>query len=318
MSSGTDALLVSLLALGIGPGDEVICPAYSFFATAEVIVRVGATPVFADIDPATYCIAPTGIAARITARTKAIMPVHLFGLCADMRRILEFARPRGIHVIEDAAQAFGATYEGKKAGVLGSCACFSFFPTKNLGGFGDGGMVTTDDDELARRVTLLRAHGAEQKNLHVAIGGNFRLDALQAALLRVRLKRVDAEMARRRELARPSAAMGGRYAGPATGRRGSELRAICASRAVRCEGSPPRAARVARDREPLVLSSSHTVPASSPGIFRNNRPPKRTPYPRACDIADHLESIDGDADGSTGEAIDVLASAYLSIAEITY
>src|SRR5262249_394740 len=151
---GTDALLVSLMALGIGPGDEVICPSYSFFATAEAIVRAGATPVFADIDLDTYCVDPAEVEARVTPRTKAILPVHLFGLCAQMRPILELARARGIPVIEDAAQAFGAEYEGKKAGSLGTIGCFSFFPTKNLGGFGDGGMVTTDDDALATRVRL--------------------------------------------------------------------------------------------------------------------------------------------------------------------
>lgn len=198
VSSGTDALLVSLMALGIGPGDEVLCPAYSFVATAEVVVRVGAKPVFADIDEATMNLDPEDAARRVTKRTRALLPVHLFGLCADMARLEALAREHGLFVVEDAAQAFGAEHRGRKAGTMGTFGCFSFFPTKNLGGFGDGGLVVTADDELAARVRSLRQHGARERGRFERIGGNFRLDALQAALLRVELPRVDARIAARR------------------------------------------------------------------------------------------------------------------------
>ena len=199
VSSGTDALIVALLALGVGPGDEVICPAYTFFATASAIARVGATPVLADIDPATYNVDPASVAARVGPRTKAIVPVHLFGLAADMDALREIAG--AIPIIEDAAQAFGAARRDRKVGALGALGCFSFFPTKNLGGFGDGGLVTTTDDALAARARAIRAHGAAVKHEHTLMGGNFRLDALQAALLRVKLPRVSDGIAARRERA---------------------------------------------------------------------------------------------------------------------
>jgi dTDP-4-amino-4,6-dideoxygalactose transaminase len=185
VSSGTDALLVSLMALGIGPGDEVITPTFSFFATAGSVSRVGATPVFVDVDPVALMIDPAGIRAAVTARTKAVIPVHLYGLCADIDAIA--AAAPGVPIIEDAAQALGALFRGRPAGALGSVACFSFFPTKNVGAFGDAGLVTTNDDALAARVRLLRNHGAQPKYVHAAIGGNFRMDALQAAVLRVKL-----------------------------------------------------------------------------------------------------------------------------------
>lgn len=187
VSSGTDALLVALMALDIGPGDEVIVPSFTFFATAGSVARLGATPVFADVRADDFNLDPADVALRITPRTKAIIPVHLFGQAAGMDILLALAKTHGLAVIEDAAQAFGARHGERCVGTLGEFGTFSFFPSKNLGGFGDGGLVTTNRDDLAERVRLLRTHGAKPKYFHAEVGGNFRLDALQAALLRVKL-----------------------------------------------------------------------------------------------------------------------------------
>ena len=191
VSSGSDALIIALMAEGIGPGDEVITTTYSFFATAGSIVRVGATPVFVDIDPISYNINPELIEAKITERTKAIMPVHLYGQMADMEAIMEIAERRGLVVIEDAAQAIGAEHKGQRAGSIGHFGCFSFFPSKNLGGAGDGGMVVTNDEQRAERLKCLRVHGGERKYYHRIIGGNFRFDALQAVVISVKLRHLD-------------------------------------------------------------------------------------------------------------------------------
>ncbi len=199
LSSGTDALLVALMALGVGPGDEVITSTFSFFATAGAVSRLGATPKLVDIDPLTCNIDVPAAIAAFTSRTRAIVPVHLYGQCASMGRLLEAAGARGIPVIEDAAQAIGATYKGRQAGSMGKAGCFSFFPSKNLGAFGDAGLLTTADEALAREVRLLRNHGAEPKYFHKRIGGNFRLDALQAAVIRVKLPHLEGWTARRRE-----------------------------------------------------------------------------------------------------------------------
>lgn len=191
VSSGTDALLVSLMALGVGYGDEVIVPSFTFFSTAGSVRRVGAVPVFCDIEPRALNLDSEKLPELITRRTKAVIPVHLFGQCADMDPILEICRSNSLSVIEDAAQAVGARYRGRMAGSMGDTGCFSFFPSKNLGGIGDGGLVTTNDKALANKIRSLREHGAERRYYHESVGGNFRLDAIQGAALRVKLRHVE-------------------------------------------------------------------------------------------------------------------------------
>ncbi len=201
-SSGTDAILASLMAMGIGPGDEVITTPFTFFATGGCIARVCAKPVFVDIDPKTYNINPALIEQAITKKTKAIMPVHLYGQVADMDPILQIAARHKLAVIEDACQAISAVYKGKRAGAIGTCGCFSFFPSKNLGGIGDGGMTVTNDEALYKMLVWMRNHGSEPKYYHKYIGGNFRLDPIQAAALLVKLPHLDNwSQARRRNAA---------------------------------------------------------------------------------------------------------------------
>ncbi len=199
VSSGTDALLVSLMALEIKPGDEVITAPFTFFATAGCVARLGAKPVFVDIDPYSYNIDAKCIEEKVTEKTRAIIPVHLFGQIAQMKPIMEIAKRHNLAVIEDAAQAIGARQDEVKCGNFGDLGCFSFYPTKNLGGFGDGGLVTANDAKLAERVKLIRTHGEGPKYFYKAIGGNFRLDAIQGAVLGVKLKYLDKWNAKRRQ-----------------------------------------------------------------------------------------------------------------------
>ncbi len=200
VSSGTDALLIALMAIDIKPGDEVIVPTFSFFATAGVVARMNAIPVFADIDPVTFNIDPKDIERKITKKTKAIMPVHLYGQSADMEPLMEIARKYSLKVIEDGAQAIGVQYKnGRRVGTIGDIGCYSFFPSKNLGGFGDGGLVVTNDDTLGEKLRIMRVHGGKPKYYHKVIGGNFRLDAIQAAVLNVKLPHLDGWSQKRRE-----------------------------------------------------------------------------------------------------------------------
>jgi dTDP-4-amino-4,6-dideoxygalactose transaminase len=200
VTSGTDALLIALMALGVGPGDEVITSPYSFFATAGVVARLGAKPVLVDIDPKTFNIDPSKISQSMTPKSKAIIPVHLYGQCADMAPIMELAKRHNLSVIEDAAQAIGSEYrDGRRACSMGTVGCLSFFPSKNLGCLGDGGMVVTNDADLAERIRILRVHGSQPKYYHKLIGGNFRLDTIQAAVLNVKLTYLDGWTKRRQE-----------------------------------------------------------------------------------------------------------------------
>lgn len=210
VGSGTDALWLALVGLGIGPGDEVITVPMTFIATAEAISRAGATPVFVDIDETTYTMDPAGLERALTPRTKAVLPVHLFGQMADMEPILAFAKQHRLFVLEDAAQAHGASHRGSRAGSVGAAGCFSFYPGKNLGAFGEAGAVTTDDADLASRMRIFRDHGQSLKYYHSVVGWNCRMDGIQAAVLRVKLRELDQNNAKRREIAgRYSAAFDG-------------------------------------------------------------------------------------------------------------
>lgn len=200
-ASGSDALLLALIAFDVGPGDEVIVPSHTFFATASAVSRLGAKPVFVDIEPETFNLSPAHVRRCISDKTKAILPVHLYGQCAEMAALLDLARNRDLAIIEDAAQAIGAEYGGQRAGTLGDIGCFSFYPTKNLGGFGDGGLLTTNHDHLADKLRLLRVHGMQPRYHHRLLGINSRLDSLQAAVLNVKLPRLDAWTAQRQQLA---------------------------------------------------------------------------------------------------------------------
>lgn len=200
--SGTDALVLALKALGIGPGDEVILPPFTFFASASSVARVGAKPVFVDIDPLTFNIDPNQIEAKITPATRAVMPVHLFGQCCDMDAVGEIAADHGLFVVEDAAQSFGSEFKGKRCGTLGAVACMSFYPTKNLGALGDAGLVTTNDPSLDKKLRALRVHGSEVKYYHKYVGYNMRLDAVHAAMLRVKLPHVGNWLTAREEAAK--------------------------------------------------------------------------------------------------------------------
>ncbi|MGO9570020.1 MAG: DegT/DnrJ/EryC1/StrS family aminotransferase [Desulfomonilaceae bacterium] len=199
VSSGTDAIIASLMALDIGFGDRVIVPSFTFFATAGSVRRLGAEIVFCDIEPRTFNLDPAKLDKLITSRTRAVIPVHLFGLCADMDPIMQICRRHGLKVVEDAAQAIGATYQGKMAGVMGDTGCLSFFPSKNLGGIGDGGLILTQDKEVAEKLRRLREHGAQHRYYHSLVGGNFRLDAIQAAALRVKLSHLEEWHQQRRD-----------------------------------------------------------------------------------------------------------------------
>ncbi|MFP6890502.1 MAG: DegT/DnrJ/EryC1/StrS family aminotransferase, partial [Nitrospinota bacterium] len=202
VSSGTDALLLALMALGISRGDEVITTPFTFFATAGVVARLGARPVFADIDPGTFNIDPAKAEDAVTGKTRAFLPVHLFGRCASMERMGNLAESRGLFIVEDAAQAIGAGVDGGKAGSVGVAGCFSFFPAKNMGAFGDAGMIVTKDKKLNERLRKMRVHGSSEKYLYEEVGGNFRMDTLQAAILLVKLKYLEEWTACRLERAR--------------------------------------------------------------------------------------------------------------------
>ena len=258
VANGTDAITIALRALGVGPGDEVVVPSFTFYATAEATVNAGATPVFCDVDPATFCVTPETVRAALTPRTAAIVPVHLFGNVAPVAELREL----GPAVLEDAAQAAGATRDGARAGSLGDAATFSFFPSKNLGGLGDGGAITTDDDALAATARRLRFHGSEDKRTHTEVGYNSRLDSLQAAVLRVLLPHLDAANAARRAaaVAYREHGLGELVELPATDAGVEHAHHLYVVRTER-PGRPGRRARAARDRSAGLLPHARPPPA---------------------------------------------------------
>ena len=277
-ASGSDALLLPLMALGVGPGDEVITSPYTFFATGGAIWRTGARPVFVDIEPDTYNLDPARLEAAVTPRTRVVIPVHLYGQTADMDPIDAIADRHGLAVLEDAAQAIGAAYHGKRTGGLGRASAFSFYPSKNLGGFGDAGMVTTDDPDLARRVARLRVHGMEPKYHHHEVGFNSRIDALQAAVLRVKLRHLPDWTEARRDVARRYHAAlprdrPRRPAHPAGRTRGPlpRLQPVRRPRPGRRPRPAPRPPRRASRRDRDLLPD----PVAPPGLLRVTRSPSR-------------------------------------------
>ncbi len=246
------------MAIGVGPGDEVIVPSFTFFATASAVWRLGARPVFAEIVPETFNLDPADVVYKITSDTKAIIPVHLFGQCAAMKDILQIASAaRGIPIIEDACQAIGAEYQGSQAGSLGMAGCFSFYPTKNLGGFGDGGLITTNDDELAAKLRVLRDHGQQPRYYHHFVGLNSRLDSLQAAVLNVKLPKLD-------DWAQARAACGAIH-----GRVQGAWRGGCDRRADGGQGLPARVEPVHRAREGRSPRCASAIPGRSQNWFGN-------------------------------------------------
>ena len=304
VSNGTDALFAALLACGVGPGDEVIAPAHTFFATIEAIVHTGATPVLADVERDTLTLDPAAVRALVTDRTRAIVPVHLYGQAADMDPILEIARERGLRVVEDAAQAHGAGYKGRRCGSLGDAASFSFYFTKNLGGVGEGGFVTTSDAAIAEQVRLLRHHGHVSKFEHAIIGYNLRLDELQAAVLRAKLPGLDAGNAQRRAHAAHYDAL---FAGSAVqvpvcrpGQR-ARLPRLRAARAAprRARRAPGRARR--RHRHPLQESGPPPARAAPPPAPRRRHEGHDRGVPRA-DLAADVSAAHARAGGVRGRA----------------
>lgn len=241
VSSGTDALVLALMALGIGRGDEVLVPTFTFFATAGAVARVGATPVFVDSCPVCFNVDVNDARAKVTSKTKCIIPVHLFGQSADMDAVMDLAKEHGLKVIEDGAQSIGATYKGKGSGTIGDFGTYSFFPSKNLGGFGDGGMVVCNDDQLAEHARILRTHGSKPKYYHHFVGGNFRLDTLQAALILVKLKRyADYTAKRQANAAHYTAAL-------------SKLPGVVAADPAHCKCADQQAAALAAANAKIVL-----------------------------------------------------------------
>jgi len=236
VNSGTDALVIALRALGIGPGDEVITTPFTFFATAEAVSQVGACPVFVDIDSRTFNVDPDLIEDKVTARTKAILPVHLFGHAAEMDTILKISQRNGLKVLEDVAQAFGAEYKGRKVGTIGDAAAFSFFPSKTLGAYGDGGLIATNDDHVAEQARMLRIHGARRKYYNEVLGYNSRLDSIQAAILRVKLPHVDASGDARNCVARIYDSLLGGVSGVVTPHKRPEIRHVYHQYSVRILG----------------------------------------------------------------------------------